>query len=150
MSEVRDYGIDGGKAPIRLNTSTMRPSHIDLEAQSPMSPTQYDDAHLKPQSPTESIKLRKPTRSNTVKTYRRERRGQAWQPGQEPGIDTKATHPHPLAKVPSLYEDCQITVVDFSQEDIHLELLNNHTLESYIDKGRPAWGMSGENLLDFT
>ena len=150
MSEVRDYGIDGGLAPTRLVTSPMKPSHIDLEAQSPMSPNQYSEAHLKPQSPTESIKLRKPIRSNTVKTYRPERRGQAWQPGQEPGIDTKATHPHPLAKTPSLYEDCQITVVDFSEEDIHLEPLNNLTLGSYLDQGRPAWGMSGMDLLNPT
>ncbi|KAL6721648.1 hypothetical protein ACLMJK_000752 [Lecanora helva] len=144
MSEVRDYGLDGGGGLTNLNTSSMRPTHIDIEAQSPTSPTQQSEAHLKPQSPTESIRLHKPIRSNTVKTYKKERRGtraREWQPGQEPGIDTKATHLHPLAKAPSLYEDCQITVVDFSEEDIHLQHLNNHTLEACMEKGRPAWGM---------
>ena len=141
MSEVRDYGVDGGNAPTHLDTSSGKPGHIDLEAQSPSSLNQHSEVHLKPQSPAESVRLRKPLRSNTVKTYRQERRGREWQPGQEPGIDTKATHPHPLSKTPSLYEDCQITVVDFSEEDIHLQHLDNHTLGPCMDKGRPAWGM---------
>lgn len=135
MSEVHDYGLDGGAPPIRTNTSPMRPTHIDLEAQSP--PNQYTDGKFHPQSPTDSIRLRKPNRSNTVKTYRPERRGQ--QPGQEPGIDTKASHPHPSAKIPPLNEECQITVVDFSEEDIFLQHLDNDTLAPCLDEGRPAW-----------
>ena len=139
MSEIRDYGLDGG--PTRLNTSPMRPTHIDLEAQSPMSPDQPSANKHKPQSPTESIRLRKPMRSNTVKTYRPERKSQSGQPGQEPGIDTKATHPHPSSKLPALNADCQITVVDFSQEEIRLLHLNNETLGACMDEGRPDWAV---------
>jgi len=141
MSQVRDYAVEGGgTAPLNLNTSPRRPDHIDLEAQSPMSPYQYPEGQRKPQSPTESLRLRKPMRSNTVKTYRPERRGQNSQPGQEPGIDTKATQPHPSSKTPSLYQECRITVVDFSEEDIQFQHLNNRTLEACMEKGRPLWG----------
>ena len=147
MSEVRDYGLDGGAAPTQLTISPMRPTRLDLEAQSPLSPKVHSDPQLKPQSPTESIRLRKTMRSNTVKTYRPERLGREWQPGQEPGIDTKATHPHPSAKTPSLYEDCQITVVDFSEEDIDLRHLDNHSLEPCLKEGRPTWGMFLRGLV---
>lgn len=61
------------------------------------------------------------------------------QPGQEPGIDTKATNPHPSSKTPLLHEECLITVVDFSEEDIGVQHLNNATLGQCVDAGRPAW-----------
>ena len=136
MSEVRDYGLDGS-SPTRINTSPRHPSHIDLEAQSPMSP--HTENKLQPQSPIESIRLRRPMRSNTAKTYRPELRGQDWHPGQEPGIDVSASHPHPSSYQPELHEDCQITVVDFSEEDIRLQHLDNATLGNFMDKGRPDW-----------
>ncbi|KAK4692889.1 hypothetical protein P7C71_g4401, partial [Lecanoromycetidae sp. Uapishka_2] len=138
MSEVRDYGVDGA-SPTRLNSSPGAPTHIDLEAQTPMSPVNFVDDKMKPQSPTESVKQRIPKRSNTAKTYRPERRGQEWHPGQEPGIDTTATHPHPASFSPNLHEDCQITIVDFSVDDISLQHLDNATIGPCMDKGRPDW-----------
>ena len=138
MSQVRDYGLDAA-SPIHLSASPMQmqPTHVDLEAQSPKSA--YNEDKLNPQSPTESIRFRRPTRSNTAKTYRPARRGQDWHPGQEPGIDTSATHPHPSSYTPELYEECQITVVDFSEDDVRLQHLDNQTLEEFMNKGRPDW-----------
>ena len=48
MSEVRDYGLEGAN-PLELNTSSppMQPSHIDLEAQSPQTPVQSQEAEKK-------------------------------------------------------------------------------------------------------
>ncbi|KAL9134930.1 MAG: hypothetical protein Q9175_003875 [Cornicularia normoerica] len=140
MSEARDYGLDGA-TPVQLNTSPspMRPPHIDLEAQSPRSPIQFqrkEDKH--PISPTESVRCRRPNRSNTAKTYKPEVRGRDWHPGQEPGIDPSATHPHsPLAT--NLRAQCDITVVDFSEDDIRVQHLDNETLPSFMDMPRPAW-----------
>ena len=138
MSQVRDYGLNAA-SPIHLSASPMRmqPAHVDLEAQSPKSP--YTEDKLKPQSPTDSVRFRKPTRSNTAKTYRPERRGQDWHPGQEPGIDTSATHPHASSHTPELHEECQITVVDFSEDDVRLQHLDNQTLEDFMNKARPEW-----------
>ena len=138
MSQVRDYGLNAAP-PVHLSTSPIQvqPTQVDLEAQSPRSI--YTDDKLKPQSPTESVRFRKPTRSNTAKTYRPERRGQDWHPGQEPGIDTSATHPHPLSYAPELHEECQITVVDFSEDDVRLQHLDNQSLEEFMNKGRPVW-----------
>ena len=138
MSQVRDYGLNATPT-VHLNTSPIQvqPTQVDLEAQSPRS--NYNDDKLKPQSPTESVRLRKPTRSNTAKTYRPERRGQDWHPGQEPGIDTSTSHPHPLSYAPELHEECQITVVDFSEDDVRLQHLDNQSLEEFMNNGRPEW-----------
>lgn len=136
---VRDYGLDGGVPPIRTNTSPSRPTHIDIEAQPTVAHDHSLDSKCNAQSPSESIRNRRPNRSNTVKTYRPERRGQEWQPGQEPGIDTKGTDTHPSSKLPLLYEECQITVVDFSEDDLQLQQLDNKTLKPCMDKGRPTW-----------
>ena len=60
MSEVRDYGRDGATS-VQLNTSSspMRPSHIDLEAQSPKSPIQSQEKGYKqPISPIVSRAFR--------------------------------------------------------------------------------------------
>ena len=84
--------------------------------------------------------MRRPTRSNTAKTYKPERRGRDWQPGQEPGIDTTATPPHP-SLAPSLYAQCDITVVDFSQDDIRLQHLENETLPDFMETPRPDWAV---------
>lgn len=138
IPEVRDYGLGGGATPMRLDTN-QRPHRIDLEAQPPISPNRHSMNQPSPQSPTESVRFRKPARSSTVKTYRPERKGQESQPGQEPGIDTKATHVHPSSKTPWLYEECQITVVDFSEEDIRVQHLDNKTLAPCMEKGRPDW-----------
>ena len=84
--------------------------------------------------------MRRPNRSNTAKTYKPERRGQDWHPGQEPGIDTAATQPHP-SLAPSLYAQCDITVVDFSQDDIRIQHLENETLPDFMDTPRPDWAV---------
>lgn len=140
MSEIRDYGFDGA-TPAQLNTSPspMRPSNIDLEAQSPQAPVQVQEKENRhPISPIESVRFRRPKRSNTAKTYKPERRGQDWHPGQEPGIDTSATDLHPsLAK--NLHAECDITVVDFSEDDIRLQHLDNESLPDFMELPRPEW-----------
>ena len=95
---------------------------------------------LTPQSLKDSIRLRRPNRSNTAKTYKPERRGQDWHPGQEPGIDTSATLP-PSSLDPTLYAQCDITVVDFSQDEIRLKHLDNETLPDFMDIPQPDWAV---------
>ena len=59
-------------------------------------------------------------------------------PGQEPGIDTSAILPHP-SLAPNLHAQCDITVVDFSQDNIRLEHLDNDTLPDFMDLPKPDW-----------
>ncbi|MCJ1265064.1 hypothetical protein MMC22_004939 [Lobaria immixta] len=125
------------------------PLHIDLEAvaQSPQStPTHQLDGHaapIPPTSPTKSVHLQtRPMRSSTASSYRPSRRGQPWQPGQEPGIDTSApqhSHPSFTGLVPVLHEECEITVVDFSQEEMQMHRLDNRSLVLFMAEPRPDW-----------
>ena len=137
-SEVRDYGGEGAPTHLTVSTSPLRPTHIDLEAQSPTSRAGQTEDKLTPPSPVESVRNRRPTRSSTVKTYHPERRGQGREPEQEPGIDTSA-HAHPLSFTPELHEHCGITVIDYSQDDIRLQNLDNDSLGPFLDQGRPGW-----------
>lgn len=147
MVETRDFST-----PLHMSSnSTAMPSplHIDLEAaaSSPQSPQTYRlDGHvapLPPNSPPEpACTERRPVRSNTAKTYRPERWGQPWQPGQEPGIDTSApqhARPSPAGVVPELHEECEITVVDFSYEDMRPHRLDNRSLVPFMAEPRPDW-----------
>ena len=42
---------------------------------------------------------------------------------------------------PDLYTQCEITVVDFSQDDIRLQNLDNETLPDFMDIPRPDWAV---------
>ena len=64
----------------------------------------------------------------------RARGGKLWKPGQEPGIDPHWDHP---ARAPiALKEKCDITAVDFGQEEMDVQYLDNDTLENYLDEER--------------
>ncbi|MCJ1467327.1 hypothetical protein MMC07_005951 [Pseudocyphellaria aurata] len=140
MSEARDFSTSP-----HMSSKTIAmppPLHIDLEAAapSPQSPQTY-----RLDTPTESVcAQRRPVRSNTAKTYRPERWGKPWQPGQEPGIDTSAphpAHPSPAGVVPELHEECDITVVDFSHEDVRPHRLDNRSLVPFMAEPRPGWAV---------
>lgn len=125
MTESKDFST----SRIRAHTNPTQPIHIDLEAQ-PIKKL--------PSSPTESIR-RRIHRSSTAKTYRPERRGREWTPGQEPGIDPAESHDTHDLSATHLYEECEILVVDFSNEHIDLRRLNNRSLPEFLEKPRPQW-----------
>ncbi|KAI1143639.1 hypothetical protein F5Y05DRAFT_401037 [Hypoxylon sp. FL0543] len=81
------------------------------------------------------------TRSNTFRTleeFEDFETQPGWRPGAEPGID-------PLKpdggqeSVPKLQADCQITVVDFSQEDLQVHELDNNQLIEFVKQPQPSW-----------
>lgn len=132
---VRDLSTS---AQTKLNQPT-RPTRIDLEAQS-SSPTHDGATAAFPMnSPPEPVRQRRINRSNTAKTYRSETRGQAWQPGQEPGIDPSAPPNYSSATTQKLNEPCQITLVDFSQDNVQQTELDNAELVIFMSRPRPDW-----------
>ena len=140
MTDSQDFTARDFSSPQRVSISVQRPTHIDLEAQSPTHTHNTDASAVPMNSPPESVRQRRINRSNTVKSYRPERRGQSWQPGQEPGIDTSAPiDPYSSSTQPKLFEICQITTVDFSQTEMQQHELDNDTLEHFMAKPRPDW-----------
>ena len=135
--QARDYAAGG--QPLRLDTRPLRPTHIDLEANPPASPTSRDDVKASV-SPSESVRYRKVARSNTAKTYRPEGRGREWVPGQEPGIDVSVPNDeYTRSSLSKIKETCDITVIDFSQDDMKLHHLGNLSLGQFLEEPRPVW-----------
>ncbi|KZF26690.1 hypothetical protein L228DRAFT_279861 [Xylona heveae TC161] len=125
------------------STPAVDPAHVDLEALSPASSSDGNrDLGLAKSTSTarqssESAR-RRPRRSSTLKTYRPQRSN--WQPGQEPGLDVTLPHGgQEPSHIPQLHQECDITVVDFSQENMRMRRLNNATLEPFLNHPRPDW-----------
>ncbi|KAI3320388.1 hypothetical protein HD806DRAFT_506200 [Xylariaceae sp. AK1471] len=96
--------------------------------------------HLSPLSPIEGLRRRN-TRANTFRTLEEfedfERRP-GWRPGAEPGVDPKKPDGG-QDTVPDLHTQCQITVVDFSQEDLLIHELANSELIDFVRQPQPSW-----------
>lgn len=61
-----------------------------------------------------------------------------WHPGAEPGVDpTKPDGGHALR--PTLSAPCDITVVDFSHEDMSMRRFDNDSLIPFLKLPQPAW-----------
>lgn len=85
---------------------------------------------------------RRLTRTNTFKNiedfseFETERAG--WRPGAEPGFDPyKSDGGH--ASLGDLSAPCEITVVDFSHDDIDVNRFTNQTIEAYLKEPQPSW-----------
>ncbi|CAG8257587.1 unnamed protein product [Penicillium salamii] len=93
---------------------------------------------------TDTTKRR--ARRNTARSYHPEGFAQDpnWQPGTEPGIDpSKPLPPYTsewASNIPAdLHRQCQITVVDFSQNEMRQYELDNDTLASFLEREREPW-----------
>jgi Mg2+ and Co2+ transporter CorA len=56
-----------------------------------------------------------------------------WEPGQEPGLDPAKPYGG-REEPPSLYTECDITVVDYSEDDMMMRHLDNVSLPNWIAK----------------
>ena len=117
--------------------------HADVEAQNTPTSPQHSvspNAPLSPRAPRkqntfDSVAARKVKRSKTAKVFEPKFNGRSWKPGLEPGIDPHA----PPSKAPiGLKESCEITVVDFSQDKMYVQFLDNDTLEDFLEEPRPG------------
>ncbi|KAI9678664.1 MAG: hypothetical protein M1817_005721 [Caeruleum heppii] len=121
-----------------------RQSHrsVQLHYEAHPAHTNNDNHHQPPStdgSPRPpSLLHRRGTRSNTAKTYRPPRAD--WHPGQEPGIDTSTPDGgQHRTQLHRLHQDCDITVVDFSEAKMKMRHLTNATLGPYLKDERPEW-----------
>ncbi|KAM3066626.1 hypothetical protein ACMFMG_002340 [Clarireedia jacksonii] len=88
--------------------------------------------------PSPSLR-RRTTRSNTFRTVDiAPRRRPEWHPGQEPGLD-------PLkpdggrSTAPLLHEECQIKVVDFSEDNMVMREFDNAELVDFLELEQEKW-----------
>ncbi len=121
-----------------------RQSHRSIQLHHEAHPAHNQHHHNTSSSPHNgsprppSLVHRRATRSNTAKTYRPPRVD--WHPGQEPGIDTSTPDGgQHRTQLHNLHQDCDITVVDFSEAKMKMRHLTNATLGGYLNEERPEW-----------
>ncbi|KAJ5764346.1 hypothetical protein N7533_003027 [Penicillium manginii] len=95
---------------------------------------------------TSETNKRRARRANTARSYHPEgfASDPTWQPGTEPGIDP--TKPLPAyssewySNLPAdLQRQCEITVVDFSQNEMRQYELDNETLGPFLAREKESW-----------
>lgn len=93
-----------------------------------------------PRSPRSPIR-RRVTRANTFKSiddFSEFEHEKGWHPGAEPGLDPFKTDGG-RASLPKVSAACEITVVDFSQDNIHVTRLDNDGLGPFLKDSQPRW-----------
>lgn len=81
---------------------------------------------------------RRATTFRTVEDFEAFEARPGWQPGAEPGVDpNKPDGGH--ASMPVLRAQCDITVVDFSQERMVTHRLDNESLRDFLAKPQAKW-----------
>ncbi|KAI1393357.1 uncharacterized protein F4822DRAFT_384406 [Hypoxylon trugodes] len=109
---------------------------VNVDTSSVSQPAQL----FSPLSPTAGLR-RRTTRSNTFMTLEEFEDFEAqpgWKPGAEPGFDPSKPDGG-QETIPDLHAVCQITVVDFSQDNLQVHELDNNQLIDFIKEPQPDW-----------
>jgi len=148
-----DYAQRDGLRPDQFQSSDLEAGHVSPS--SPVFPGQKEGSvpDAFPDAFTTAARVnssdttkRRARRSNTARSYHPEgfAHESHWQPGTEPGIDpTKPLPPYSsewTSNVPGdLQRQCEITVVDFSQNEMRQYELDNDTLAQFLSREREPW-----------
>lgn len=139
MSDSRDFSA---------SPTTAVPAHVNFDVEAGKRPSTSHNRH-KPGSihsdpdgvPPSPMLRRRQTRANTGLTFRTVDATPlqpTWHPGQEPGLDpSKPNGGRP--QTPDIHEECQITVVDFSEDNIDVHDFDNAGLIAFIAKPQDSW-----------
>jgi Mg2+ and Co2+ transporter CorA len=147
MADVRDFSpvCDGppvGTIPFPRHDleAGLSPREDPNNNRATTPSNQSSKSSLKVPTAPSPILKRRQTRSNTVRTFDTiEEHRPNWRPGQEPGLDTSLPNGG-RTHTPLLYEECQITVVDFSESDMVMyDFYTNKTFLAFLDKDQEPW-----------
>jgi hypothetical protein len=140
----------GDLSPSSTMSSPTHNVHYDLEASqfhshhNTLHPGLASSIRSEPdvsKIPVSPILKRRQTRVSTSRTFRTvdvTPLRPNWHPGQEPGLDpSKLNGGRP--QTPTLHEDCQITVVDFSENDMVMHDFDNAKLIDFLDQKQDSW-----------
>jgi len=135
MADTKDFAGRSPTSPAHVNfdveagqsTTTDTAQHHSL----PFTSSDIDSPYLK----------RRQTRTNTSKSFKTVDENAlrpSWHPGQEPGLDPSKPNGG-RAQIPTLHEECQITVVDFSEKDMKMNEFDNGGLIRFLDIPQEDW-----------
>ena len=143
MADARDFSQSPTSSPTAHNV------RFDLEAgQSPVATGNFRPSSIRsdPEPETSNglpapILKRRGTRSATVTSFKTVDSSPLrpnWHPGQEPGLDPSKPNGGRL-QTPTRYEECQITVVDFSEDEMIMHDFGNAELIEFINNKKDDW-----------
>lgn len=103
-------------------------------------------------SKTGTIKsLRRRGRALTISAYGPNEMGRTtgWAPGLEPGIDISdppayseedgVEQTHDIRRLETLHQQCEISVIDYSQNHMSTQFLDNESLAEFLDRPKDDW-----------
>jgi hypothetical protein len=140
MADARD------SSSTSLSTTPIARSHAvqhDLEAGHP--PEEQDTLgplrtrhtiQIEPDASSSNVApllKRRQTRASTFRAVDTYSIRPGWRAGQEPGLDPSKPDGG-RSRQPTLHADCDITVVDYSEDDMVMYHLNNATLPEWLEK----------------
>ncbi|OAX85522.1 hypothetical protein ACJ72_00111 [Emergomyces africanus] len=143
--EVRDYGMADHASNSSPDVEALS-AFPTLEHSSTAATSPPDITGLQRVESLDFIR-RRAKRSDTARSYHRggstSESNNNWHPGDEPGLDpTEPLPPYRTGGETLLGEKnirCDITVVDFSQDDMRMYHLDNDTLRPFLNKEREPW-----------
>lgn len=164
-SRLSDMDVEA-QAPAVGNTRNERP-HVRIQENTqvheikrdshdatPVTPVNNGYAHRTPtmQSRSTLKSLRKRGRADSEIPYGAVEMGRTsgWTPGQEPGIDTSDPAPPyshgstiggDAAATQKMDQPCEITIVDYSQDQIQIHNLDNENLGDFLDRPAEDWAL---------
>ena len=125
------------KKAARSSSSSSQSQHVRYDAEAGMQVHDFQTPERAATASTLSPSIiRKRVRTDTVKTFTTVQESPLrpnWHPGQEPGLDTSKPNGG-RAQTPTLHEDCRITVVDFSEENIQTQQFGNRGFIDFLGK----------------
>jgi Mg2+ and Co2+ transporter CorA len=163
--DAHDYAPDYVPSP--SSAPPPQQQHIDIEAQSrfPSAENDNNSNDNNDNDPTSlgsfsapvrvdsmSTLRRRSRRTNTLRSYYRDGLNPeqqlhgGWEAGKEPGIDPNTDLPPTggnewdyLSLPVDLHRQCEITIVDFSQNEMRQYVLDNESLEQFLQREKEPW-----------
>jgi hypothetical protein len=127
-SRINTVRFDNDDIESRLSPTSASPRRISIDRAAPSLRSEHSSTAKSP-----SV-IRRASRSKTTETFRTIDAVEFkpnWHAGQEPGLDPSGTHLQ--------HEECQITVVDYSEEDIRTYEHENASFIEFLEKPQEAW-----------
>jgi len=132
MSDANDF------SPPSAMSSPTRNAHYDIESVAPpaLGRSHSTRSNIEPGiNKTPSMVRRRGTTFATVNVAPLRPN---WHPGQEPGLDPSKTNGG-RAEIPILHEECEITIVDFSEDSMDMNRYDNAGLIRQLGKKQEDW-----------
>lgn len=140
------YDLEPMPAPDDLEPVFTAPDYGTASTATEQTPPDADAVQRTtsaPHPPTQATIRRRATNATTAfKAFDTFDNGEVnwpgWHPGSEPGFDpSKPDGGH--GSLTALSAPCEITVVDFSQSDMHVQRFDNANFVEFLGAAEPAW-----------